>query len=121
MRLDSISIENFRLFEKLDISFDKNLTVLVAGNGGGKTSILDAITILMGTYLGAFPTTKGVGIDTTDVLTRRLKNDELGRMATSFPAKLSATGELTEDGGVVSGLGSAGLKSRKRPSRKHHL
>ncbi len=41
--LDKTIIQNFRLFEEIEIDFDKSLTVFISENGSGKTSILDII------------------------------------------------------------------------------
>lgn len=54
MLIRELHIQNFRRFEDLKVSFEKDLTVLVARNGHGKTSILDCITVLLGPFVGAF-------------------------------------------------------------------
>jgi predicted ATP-binding protein involved in virulence len=41
--LKKLILDDFRGFGHLEIDFDEKLTVLIAQNGGGKTSILDAI------------------------------------------------------------------------------
>jgi predicted ATP-binding protein involved in virulence len=43
MKITDLKIQNFRLFKNLTINFHPQLTVLVANNGSGKTSILDAV------------------------------------------------------------------------------
>jgi predicted ATP-binding protein involved in virulence len=43
MKITDLKIQNFRLFKNLTINFHPQLTILVANNGGGKTTILDAI------------------------------------------------------------------------------
>jgi len=45
MRLNAVNLNNFRCFDRLDLQLHERLTVIVAENGGGKTSILDAIAI----------------------------------------------------------------------------
>lgn len=45
MHLKKVTLNNFRCFEHLEVPLHPRLTVLVAENGGGKTSILDAIAI----------------------------------------------------------------------------
>lgn len=45
MRLKNIILRNFRCFKELSLALHPRLTVLVAENGGGKTSILDGIAI----------------------------------------------------------------------------
>jgi len=54
MLIRNLHIQNFRRFEDLTVSFEKDLTVLVARNGQGKSSILDAIRVLIGPFVGAF-------------------------------------------------------------------
>jgi predicted ATP-binding protein involved in virulence len=41
-RLDKLELENFRCFSKIEIDLHDKLTVIVALNGGGKTTVLDA-------------------------------------------------------------------------------
>ncbi len=36
MRIDKLSLLNFRCFRQLDITFDEHITILVAPNGAGK-------------------------------------------------------------------------------------
>jgi predicted ATP-binding protein involved in virulence len=43
MKITHLDIANFRLFKKLSIDFHPQLTVLVAPNGGGKTTVLEAV------------------------------------------------------------------------------
>ena len=43
MRLDRITLNNFRCFKNLEVEFHPRLTVLVGENGAGKTAILDGI------------------------------------------------------------------------------
>jgi predicted ATP-binding protein involved in virulence len=43
MKLKSVTLENFKCFEKLTVDLHPRLTVLVGTNGAGKTAILDGI------------------------------------------------------------------------------
>lgn len=54
MKLKNLQITNFRCFESLEMDLDEQLTVLVAKNGQGKSSILDAIRIGLWTFIGGF-------------------------------------------------------------------
>ncbi len=42
-QLVSLQVSNFRCFRSLSVDFHPELTVLTAGNGGGKTALLDAV------------------------------------------------------------------------------
>ncbi|MBY0238599.1 MAG: AAA family ATPase [Burkholderiaceae bacterium] len=100
MKLESIELSNFRLFSELRCDFHPSLTVLVANNGGGKTSILDAIRVLFDAYLSAFPSGKGAGIKVQDV--RQLRShDELALAQHVFPARVSARGTLTGESSPI--------------------
>ncbi|ABK42533.1 ATP binding protein [Magnetococcus marinus MC-1] len=70
MKLNTLTLSNFRCFESLEITFDDYLTVLVAQNGGGKTAILDAIGVALGPYLGAFDEAVGSHFSPEDVRTK---------------------------------------------------
>ena len=59
MKLKKVILTNFRCYEKFEINFNEKLNVIVAENGGGKTTILDAIVIAYGAMLTRFPKVKG--------------------------------------------------------------
>ncbi len=56
MKIDVLSLKNFRCFEEIEIPLHENLTVIVAQNGIGKTTILDALRIMLWPYVRAFNT-----------------------------------------------------------------
>ena len=47
LHISSIELENFKKFPAVDTKLHSNLCVFVGDNGGGKTSILEAISILI--------------------------------------------------------------------------
>lgn len=47
MRLKSLTLRNFRGFERFDLALDPEVTVLVGVNGAGKTSLLDAVSLML--------------------------------------------------------------------------
>ncbi len=54
MKLESVSVKNFRCYKSITLDLHPQLTVLVANNGGGKTTLLDAIRIGLWPYLKGF-------------------------------------------------------------------
>jgi len=47
--LKKVSIQNFRLFEQLDLELNQGLNILVGENDSGKTALIDAIRLALGT------------------------------------------------------------------------
>lgn len=66
MKIQSLDLKHFRRFEDFELSFDKTLTVLVARNGAGKTSVLDALAIALGPFLTRLPGVSGLNPKDTD-------------------------------------------------------
>lgn len=76
----SLKLLNYRCFEALEITFHPKLTVLVASNGAGKTSVLDAIAVAFGTYLGAFDEAKGPALVGSDIRLARVRETSSNEM-----------------------------------------
>lgn len=100
MKLESVRLRNFRLFTDVSCDLHPELTVFIANNGGGKTSVLDAIRILFDTYLAAFPSGKGRGIRQADVRTV-VSNGDLATRAQAYPVEIHGRGVLGTDGSSV--------------------
>ncbi len=92
LRLDRLTLRNFRCFAECSIDLHPKLTVLVAENGKGKTAVLDAIGIALGLLVD---TVTGMrqwpGFDRTDV---RLVHGADGTMTPALPTELEAYGSV---------------------------
>lgn len=66
MNIESIEMKNFRCFENLKVDLNKKYTVLLGINGVGKSTILDAISIGLGSYLSGFDNIPTNSIHTDD-------------------------------------------------------
>jgi|SRR5690625_47336 len=87
MILKNLHLKNFRRFETLDIGFDEKLTVIVAHNGQGKTSILEAIIAGLGPFVGAFDNGRSPHIDAQDA--RYAVTGPHGQNEQQFPVEIS--------------------------------
>lgn len=94
MKLTKIEVQNFRLFESFECEFHEKLTVLVANNGGGKSSVLDAVRVAMGGYLSAFEHGSATGIMLPDVHQTSLNNFNKKK---HFPVMIKAEGDLGDN------------------------
>jgi predicted ATP-binding protein involved in virulence len=101
MKLETITIENFRCFDKLTLDLHPELTVLIAPNGAGKTALLDAARASVWPFVKAFDlgsqTGKSATIRIEDV--RRVKRAD-GSMESATPSRIIAKG-VWQKGGVT--------------------
>lgn len=70
MRIKRISLKNYRKFDKLEITFDQQMTVIAALNSSGKTIVLDAVRACLWAFVrrvDAASGSKSVGIHIDDV------------------------------------------------------
>lgn len=93
MYLKQLSLGNYRCFESLQIDFHPELTVLIAPNGSGKTTVLDAARVALWPYVKGFDlgsqTGKGATIQISDV---RLAPQSDGNMEPQLPSRIAASG-----------------------------
>ena len=93
MKIDTLSLNNFRRFADFNTSFHPKLTVVVARNGQGKTSVLDGIAIALGTFVGAFDMGKARSIERTDARYQRRYNSPENEQ--QYPVKVEADISIT--------------------------
>ena len=67
MYIENLHLINYRSFEELHMSFHEKLTVIVGGNGVGKTSIIEALAIACGTFFLGLDNVKSASIKSADV------------------------------------------------------
>ncbi|WP_161944594.1 AAA family ATPase [Sedimentisphaera salicampi] len=69
MKIDRISLKNFRLASEVNLDFDKRLNVFVGVNGSGKSTVLDALSLALSWFVSKSKASKKTGqkIDETDI------------------------------------------------------
>src|SRR5690348_10979771 len=86
---DRIGLENFRRFRTFGMTLEPDLTLLVANNAGGKTSVLDALAVLLGAFVGAFDEGRSPQIKPDDA---RIKHSaSTDTQEPQYPISVSAT------------------------------
>jgi len=95
LNIERLQLQDYRCFDSIDIDFHPRLTVLIASNGAGKTSILDAIAVGFGPYVGAFDEGVGAHFGPEDIRLSRVRETSSNEM--EFAPKgvhLTATGYI---------------------------
>lgn len=93
MRIEQIELTNFRNFEQATFHFPSLFTVVIGENGRGKSTLLQALRLAVGTFLLGFKETEQILIRPEDI--RRV---ELGRrFSPQFPCGISVYGSFKDD------------------------
>jgi predicted ATP-binding protein involved in virulence len=79
-RFKHLHLENFRCFERLDLSLEEDLTVLFAENGGGKSAILNTLAMGLAVIQRASPS------NTKPSPSRDVRHVTVGEQARPEPA-----------------------------------
>lgn len=104
LSIQKLSLKGYRCFEEIEIDFDEHLTVLVASNGAGKTSILDAIAVAFGPYIGAFDEGVGRHFAPSDIRLLRVRKTESNEMEYT-PAGIQLAAQGWIPGNLLAELG----------------
>lgn len=94
MRIDSLKVENYRKFESLSVHFHSQMNVIVGNNGAGKSSVLDALSIGIGSFFLGIEGITSPGIVKTDT---RFITREVGSVLDrqpQFPVMVSCSGSV---------------------------
>ncbi len=78
--LQSITLVNFRAFEYLELDLHPELTVLIGSNGLGKSSILDAVAVALGPFVGAFDLGASRSFKPSDIRLEQVRQSYLPEM-----------------------------------------
>ena len=67
MYLNQALIHNYRAIESIELHFKPGINILIGNNGVGKTSILEAIAVSLGGFLGGITGVSAKGIQQSDI------------------------------------------------------
>ncbi len=91
MRLNSVILVNFKCFEHLQMDFHPSVNLIVGINGTGKSSVLEALSILLGSLFLSVDKYKG------KIFSPVISNDDvrLTHLEQQFPVKVRACGVIS--------------------------
>lgn len=121
MQIDRLTIENFNGFERREFRFNPHFNLLVGDNAAGKTSVLNALAVSVGTwFLGirGFEKSPGIGADEVRVAAHRHLDSYT--FEKQFPARIECSGlvmgntlswvrELQREGGRTTSVDAKAL------------
>ncbi|MGI2027998.1 AAA family ATPase [Endozoicomonas acroporae] len=98
MKLSHLKLTNFRCYQDLEIDLHPQVTVLVAENGQGKTTLLDAIRIALWPYVSSFDLARSAYADPANTIViddihLALNNS---KMARQLPCSIEVSGDYGE-------------------------
>lgn len=94
MRIDRLTVRNYRCFAEQSFVFHPQFNVLIGDNGSGKTTVLEALAVAVGSWLVGMGNRSSRPIRATDV---RLAGRTVGEEFTfepQFPAEVAAWGQV---------------------------
>ncbi len=121
MRIDSLLLENFKGFQRRELTFHPQFNLVVGENGTGKTSLLDALAVAVGSwFLGVS------GVDTRHIYPYEVRlqgfpSEAGAHWEGQYPCCIEASGSISHErylwrrslngpGGRTTRIGAAGIK-----------
>jgi predicted ATP-binding protein involved in virulence len=98
MRLEQVTLTNFRCYQQRTFDFHPNVNLIVGQNATGKTALLDAISVAMATWLLGFkkkPDNRG--IVASDATLTYSEHGEEATYVESWPVKIAASGSIGDN------------------------
>ena len=90
--INKLEVCNFRKFESISVSFERQLTVLVGDNGVGKSTLIDAASIALGTLFQKVENAKAPGITPDDARGAVIKQGDMFDVQSRYPVTIGADG-----------------------------
>lgn len=90
MYIKSLALKNYRCYEKLNVDFNKDYAILVGVNGAGKSTILDAISTALGSFIAGFDGIASNGIAREDAYRKMYEMGSRVDAEEQYPVEITA-------------------------------
>lgn len=90
MKIDELILENFRGYKSFIVKFHPSFNLIIGENGSGKTALLEALTVAMGSFFLGIRNTSAKSINSKDI---HIANYEFNEEYL-FPVRVEASGNI---------------------------
>ena len=97
MRVDHLTMNNFKGFKRYEVSLHPQFNLIVGENGAGKTSILEALSVVAGSWFLGLRGYDTRHIRHEDVRLDSLLSDTGVNWERQFPCVVGASGEILDE------------------------
>jgi predicted ATP-binding protein involved in virulence len=92
MKINHVRIKNFRGYEDLEVSLNPKFNLVIGDNGSGKTAILEALTVAIGSFFLGIRGANARGFHKKDIRIATFEHSE----EYQFPVEVEAQGEINQ-------------------------
>ena len=96
MRIEHLTLTNFRGFERVQITLDPRLTVLAGVNGSGKSSVLEGLAVAAGAWFLGFDLVASRNFRDEDVRVAHRELEGQPSLEPQYPCRFDAVGLVDE-------------------------
>ena len=97
LRIGGLEVHNFRKFESYSVEFDWQLTVLVGDNGTGKSTLIDAACVALGSLFQGVEHAKAPSMVSDDARGLVIKQGDAIVLQPQYPVTVEASGTALGD------------------------
>lgn len=94
MRISSLTLTNYRCFEKLELELSGNFIILVGNNGSGKSTILDGLAVGLASFFLGMEGASSGSIHKSDVRTESFELGSRIERQAQYPSRIECKGEI---------------------------